>query len=435
MNSSSKIFTIIAHEYSSKVKSKGFIIGTFLAPLALVLIFGVTIAVTVLTKDTTTLKLAVLDKTEFIGERLVRKDTSKYYMTYLSEAALKDSVNAGAIDGFVIIEKDILEKGNLPVYTKGGGGIGFTESLDDNLSSILRDERMNKYGASDSLRKALSVGLDLETKKVTEEGKIEDDTTTQLTFIGYFLGFVIYGLMFVYGGMISRSVIEEKANRIIEIIASSARPFDILLGKVLAVGGLGLTQVITWFVLVGGLMVFAGPIVSMFVEVDPSAFQSQMAADQATQQKVNDIMSNFPDISPMLILGFIFYFLSGYFIYATIFAALGSAVDNEQDAGQLQTPVTFLIIIPILLVQGVMANPDANWAIAVSHFPFFSPILMIIRIAATNVPVWELVLNAIVLILSFFGSLWISAKIYRIGILMTGKKPKFKDIWKWLKQS
>jgi ABC-2 type transport system permease protein len=430
-----KLSTIIAHEYSSKIKSKGFIIGTFLAPIAIVLIFGVTIAVTLLTQDSTSLKLAVVDKTEFIGNKLVESDTSKYYLTNLSELDLKDSVNLGSIDGYIVIEQDILEEGKLPVYTKGGGGIGFTESLDNNLSRILRDERMNKYGASDSLRRALRVGLYLDNKKVTETGEIEDDTTSQLTFVGYILGFVIYMLMFIYGSMISRSVVEEKANRIIEIIASSAKPFEILLGKVLAVGSLGLTQILTWVILIGGIMIFAGPIVSMFVDIDPASLQGGMTADEATQEKVNELMSNFPDISLGLILGFIFYFLAGYFIYATIFAALGSAVDNEQDAAQLQTPVSLFIIMPIIMIQGVMANPDATWVIAVSHFPLFAPILMVVRIAATNVPAWEIVLSVVILTSSFFGSLWVSSKIYRIGILMTGKKPKFKDIWKWLKMS
>lgn len=428
-----KLFTIISHEYSSKIKSKGFIIGTFLAPIAIVLIFGVTIAVTLLTQDSTSLKLAVVDQTEFIGNKLVQSDTSKYYLTYLSESELKDSVNAESIDGYIVIEKDILEEGKLPVYTKGGGGIGFTESLDRNLSRILRDERMNKYGASDSLRRALKVGLDLNNKKVTESGEIKDDTTSQLTFVGYILGFVIYMLMFIYGSMISRSVVEEKSNRIIEIIASSAKPFEILLGKVLAVGSLGLTQILTWVILIGGIMMFAGPIVAMFVDIDPASLQGGMTADEATQAKVNDLMSNFPDISFGLILGFIFYFLAGYFIYATIFAALGSAVDNEQDAAQLQTPVSLFIIMPIIMIQGVMANPDATWVIAVSHFPLFAPILMVVRIAATNVPMWEIALSVVILTASFFGSLWVSSKIYRIGILMTGKKPKFKDIWKWLR--
>lgn len=435
MSSSSKLFTIFSHEYTSKVKSKGFILGTFIAPLAFILIIGVSAAATILSQDSTERKLAVIDETDFIGTRLVESDTSKYFLTNKSESELKSEISAGTSDGYVVIPKDILEVGEVEVFSPGGGGIGFTSSLENNLKDILREARLDEYGASEELRAVLNKSVNLKTQKITDEGKVVEDKTSILSWIGYMLGFVIYFLMFIYGGMISRSVIEEKSNRIVEIIASSAKPFDILLGKVLAVGSLGLTQIFTWLILIGGISIFLGPILAMFVDIDPTQMQAGMTVDSATQEKVNEIMSNFPEISPMLIFGFVFYFLSGYFIYSTIFAALGSAVDNEQDAAQLQTPISIFIIIPILLVQAVMTNPDAWWAIALSHFPFFTPMLMIVRISATNVPIIEIIISVIIMISSFLGALWVSAKIYRIGILMTGKKPKFKDLIKWMKAS
>jgi ABC-2 type transport system permease protein len=436
MRASNKIWTIISHEYLSKVKSKGFIIGTFVAPLAIVVIFVVSIMAALLNKGETTIKLAILDNSGLVGTELVLADTSKFYNTKESQEELSEKLQSEEIDGFAVLDKEIIQNGNVEIFTRGGGGIGYTENLQKKLSKILRYKRLNFYNAPDSLVRALSIGVNVENKKVTDTGEIKKDTTGSLAFVGYGLGFTIYMLMFVYGGMVLRSVIEEKSNRIVEIIASSARPFDILFGKVIAVGSAGLTQILVWMILVGGIFIFAAPIIGLLINqfggIDPAALQGGMSADAATQEKVQEIMTNFPEISLGLVIGFVFFFLAGYFIYASLFAGLGSAVDNDQDAAQLQTPFTIPLILPIILVQPVMSNPDALWVKIVSLFPLFSPILMIVRIASTNVPAWEIALSVVLLIGAFLGILWMAAKVYRVGILMTGKKPTFKEIWKWV---
>lgn len=433
-NLTNKVKIVLKHEYISKVKSKAFLIGTFVAPIGLVIFFGLMIAASVLFNDTTEKKLAVLDETNNIGQVLVNADTSKYYLTEKSADELSKLTKSEKIDGYIIIKKNILDSGKVPIFTQGGGGIGYVTLLEKHLSSIVRKERLERSGTPEEVIKLVDSGIELETQKITDEG-IKDDKTAALAFIGYALGFIIYILMFVYGNQIFRSVLEEKSNRIVEIILSSARPFDILLGKVLGIGLVGLTQVFAWITIAGVLFALSGQIVGMFVDIDPTSLQSGMTMQDAQAQQIQSVMSNFPEISPWLIVGFVFYFLAGYFIYACLFAAVGSAVDNEQDAQQLMFPVTMPIIIPIALIPMIMQNPDSVAAVAVSLFPLFSPILMIVRIASTQVPIWQIISSVVILILSFLSIIWLTAKIYRIGILMTGKKPKFSDLVKWIKMS
>lgn len=434
MNKNSKIWTIITHEYMSKITSKGFIIGTIVAPLAIILIYGIIIAVTILSQNETALKLAILDKTGEIGKELVNRDTSKFYLVNESEEILKKKVLDSQLDGFVLIPHDFLNTAKINVYTRGGGGIGFVNLIEKNCYDILLNRKMKEINASQDLINLIDNGVVVETKKVTEEGSKEDFSQV-FAFLGYFMGFIIYGLMFTYGSFVMRGVIEEKANRIVEVIASSAKPFDIMFGKVVGIGAVGLTQVLFWLVLLIILFAAGGTILTQFIspqDISQQATAMQQMQPMPEQSELLNILSNF-SISPWLIVAFLFYFLAGYFIYSSLFAAVGSAVDQEQDAAQLQLPVSLPIIIPILFISSVMADPNGTLATILSLIPFFSPILMIARIAAAEVPIWQIILSIVLLLLTFWGSLWFAAKIYRIGILMYGKKPTFKDIIKWFK--
>lgn len=434
MNKNSKIWTIITHEYMSKITSKGFIIGTIVAPIAIILIYGIIIAVTILSQNETALKLAILDKTGEIGKELVDRDTSKFYLVNESEEILKKKVLDSQLDGFVLIPQDFLNTAKINVFTRGGGGIGFVNLIEKNCYDILLNRKMKEINASPDLINLIDKGVIVETKKVTEEGSKEDFSQV-FAFLGYFMGFIIYGLMFTYGSFVMRGVIEEKANRIVEVIASSAKPFDIMFGKVVGIGAVGLTQVLFWLILLIILFALGGTILTQFIspqDISQQATAMQQMQPMPEQSELLNIMSNF-SISPWLIVAFLFYFLAGYFIYSSLFAAVGSAVDQEQDAAQLQLPVSLPIIIPILFISSVMADPNGTLATILSLIPFFSPILMIARIAAAEVPIWQIILSVVLLLLTFWGSLWFAAKIYRIGILMYGKKPTFKDIIKWFK--
>lgn len=432
--SESKISTIISHEYFSKLKTKGFLIGTLLAPLAMVLFFAVIIYISMMTGETSK-KLAIIDFSNEIGLELVNSDTTLYYLTDKALEELKQALQEETIDGYVIIPKEIIQKGEVEVFTSGGGGVGFVSNLKSNLKDILRLKRLQLAGTDEEQIKLIESGVTLKTNKINKDGTEEKDDTEAMAFLGYILGFVIYFLVFIYGGFVSRAVIEEKSNRIVEILASSVKPFELMMGKVIGIGLLGLSQVLFWLLIGAGLLFVAGMIIS------PDAESLQNINNMAEMQKgmnSNDIELmikefSLPGITIWTILGFLFYFLGGYFVYATLFAGVGAAVDSEQDAAQLQLPISIPIIFSIITVPIVMSNPDGILAKVLSIFPLTSPVIMTVRIAATNVAIWEIALSVITLVITFYGAIWIAGKIYKIGILMTGKKPKIIDLIKWIK--
>lgn len=428
--STAKIWTIISHEYQTKVKSKGFIISTLLGPLILIALIAIPIIVTMLSMGESEKKIAVIDlSNKNIGQKFVNIDTSKYILTEESLFQLNKKLLNREIDGYFIIPEDITNRNKITIYTRGGGGLAFIAKVEKNLSKIVRHTRLTEAGLDPNFIDMADKGIEVQTEKLTEQGS-KKDYAEVFAGVGYFLGFMIYMMMFMYGSLVMRAVIEEKANRIIEVIASSAKPFEIMFGKVVGIAAVGLTQVIIWIVLSLGIISLIGPIAAMFAP-SPEALTTGMPMQSEEAMLLQNI--EIPEISVWLILGFVFYFLSGYFIYSTLFAAVGSAVDQESDAQQLMTPITLPIIIPILFIGSVMSNPDGILAIVMSLIPFFSPILMVVRIAATDVPLWQIILSIFLMVSTFLGCLWLAAKIYRTGILMYGKKPTFKDIFKWLK--
>ena len=233
----------------------------------------------------------------------------------------------------------------------------------------------------------------------------------------------MYGLMFIYGSQVMQGVLEEKSNRIIEILMSSARPFQIMFGKVVGIGAVGLTQVVFWLVILAGLLLVAGTFLGPDAFVAGSLLNSANI-DEGMMQAMKEI--EIPNISPWIFIAFGFYFIAGYFLYATLFAAVGAAIDQIQDANSLSAPLTILIIIPILCIPNVMLNPEGTFATILSLVPFFGPILMIARVAAITVPIWQILLSIILLIGTFIICLKFAAKIYRIGMLSYGKKPTLK---------
>ena len=430
MGKYSKIKTIIAHEYISKVKTKGFLIGTILGPLGIVALLGIIVYISMSFGDTSK-KLAIVDNEGSIYTELVKKDSALYYKSSKGVDALKKELQDENIDGYVIIPEDILEKGKVSVYTGGGGGLGLISSLEDNLTSIVRVKRLERLGTDASVIDLIRQEVTVETNKITETGEIEEDDTKAMAYVGYGLGFAMYFLVFIYGSFVSRGVIEEKSNRIIEVLASSARPFEIMMGKVIGIGLVGLTQIIFWLLLGFGLLTILGPLI--FGDPESLKTMTDMAQAQGGGMASQTQGMSIPGVDFTLILGFLFYFILGYFTYATFFAAVGAAVDNEQDAAQLQLPITLPIILAIMITPQIMNNPDSTLAVAMSIIPLTSPLIMIVRIAATNVPIIEIAASIAALIGFFFFAVWVSAKIYRIGILMTGKKPKFSDLIKWIR--
>jgi len=242
---------------------------------------------------------------------------------------------------------------------------------------------------------------------------------------------LIYIAVFAYGSMVLQAVLEEKTSRVVEVMVSSVRSFDLLLGKVLGIGALGLVQQLVWLgIFVGGLFAL-GPIIAAFT---PAPSPEDLAAATEAMQGFDPAMF-IPNITVGLVLWFLLFFLGGYLLYASLFAAAGSAVDQLQDAQSFTVPLMIPVIMAIVLITPVAESPDSTLAIVMSMIPFFAPIHMVVRLGVTDVPFWQVALSYGLLVLTFMGSIWVSARIYRTGILLFGKKPGFKDLWKWIRVS
>lgn len=419
-----KLSIIIQREYLTRVRTKAFIITTILVPVGLMILIAVPILLQFFDSDKT-YEIAIKDETKVVYTQLARLDSTRYFdASFSTVEQLRNDVIEKNIEGFIVIsEEDLQNPDQFEMIYGGGGGISLVSDIRSDLRNAIREARLSKAEASEEILAILESSPELNTRKLTEEGKEEEANTFVLFFFGYGMAFVIYGAIFGYGGYVMRSVIEEKTNRIVEIVVSSVKPFELLLGKVLGIGALGVTQFAIWTVTGAGLLAFAGPIATMFV--NPETLPSG--------ETVSPIPA-MPDIGIEVGIYFMVFFLLGYLIYSAILAAVGSAVDSESDTQQMMLPITIPVILAIIILPRVASDPDSTFSVITSMIPFFSPILMVARIPITDVPFWEIGGSILLMVLTIFGSLYLGAKIYRTGILMYGKSAGFKELWKWIKQ-
>lgn len=421
-----KLFLIIKREYLTRLRSKTFIISTILAPILILAIILVPILLTTFESSSQNQHFVVVDRTGTIAPRLVKKNPARYSTVANPDIdSLKTEVLDGKISGFIIITQDVVNGNSQPelIYS-GGGGIMLTQEIGDDIQTAIRNELLQLANVNPDVKKIMSRSVSLQTKKLTKTGETEQNNAV-LFGVGYVMAFGIYTAMLIYGTLIMRGVVEEKTSRIMEVMASSARPFELLLGKVMGVGALGATQFIIWSVSISALTTFMVPFVMHFMA-------HSTAAAAAATHAVNSGF-HMPSISISLWIYFIILFVLGYLMYSAMFAAIGSAADSESDIQQLSFPVTLPIIIPILLLMRVASDPDSTMAIVTSMIPLFTPILMIARLAVTDVPLWQVWGSIFLMLLTFIGLMWLSSRIYRVGILMYGKKPSFKEIAKWIR--
>jgi len=427
-----KIGVIISHEYRTRVRAKWFIVSTLLAPLGLALLIAVPVIAAILAGDGTEGKIALVDRTGLIASTVVASDTARFELAgSRTEQSLAAAVQDESIQAYVVIPDNVLDSGTVTMYSRGGSGIAFSSSIESALEPVITRARLNQRGTDTSVISLVEQGVRVIGLKQTDEG-VKADASEASAMIGYISGFVIYMLIFLYGSMVMRGVVEEKANRIIEVIASSARPFEIMMGKVVGIGLVGLTQLTAWFVLGSIVTSVAGIALSSSMPApDPANPMMQGGGLSAVLAQEGIAL---PEIQIVSILMFIFNFFAGYFLYASLFAAVGSAVDQEADANSLTFPITLPIGITMLFIGNVIAAPNGTLATVLSMIPLFSPILMTVRVAATDVPWWQLLGSMVLSVGGFFGAIWLASRIYRIGILSYGKKPSFKEIARWITQ-
>ena len=427
----SKIGIVAKTEFLKRVSNKWFVITTLFGPIALIGFFAIIGFVTVNSMKDGGQTVKVLDLSGVLYADIESDDgETSFVQTTEPEDSLRAQVIRGEYTGYLKLDSDIISGGGAAsLYSKDGGGIS---SFGRNVRSVTRQavekQRLVQQNVPQEVFDILNASVDVNMIKLSDSGE-ESSGTEAFAVLGFIMGFMIYITMIIYGSVVMQGVIQEKTNRVVEVIISSVRPFDLLMGKVLGIGAMGLLQMAFWAILIlGGSMAF-GAIVSTFI--DPASLNLPVSASSSDILAAADIA--IPVINPMIFVWFVVYFLLGYLLYASLFAAIGSSVEQQQDAQSLMLPVMMPIILSIAFIQPIIEAPNSTLAIVMSMIPFTSPISMVVRNAVTDVPAWQLALSFSLLLGFFIGAIWLSARIYRIGVLMYGKKASIKDLIKWVR--
>jgi ABC-2 type transport system permease protein len=437
-----KTLLIIQREFLSRVKKKSFLIVTLLTPMLIAAIYAIPVLLFLNTDNSK--KIQIVDESkQFIQALGSQKDSDiSYVFSELPISQAKDSLKAfGNYDALVFIPKNIEEDPNgLKIFAKENVGFMLQQNIERAVQTELRNIKLRKANIDINIIEQNKVYVKSSTISLEDDGQEKNTDSGIAMMIGLVFGFILYMAIFIYGSQVMQGVIEEKTNRIVEVIISSVKPFQLLIGKIVGVGAVGLVQFILWGVLTFGISSMGTGILSSTVEqkvssqVNATMSKAEKAKVEATI-KANSPLATLEKLQQMpwgmLVFGLFFFFIGGYLLYSSLFAAVGSAVDNVTDAQQFMWPVTIPVIISIMLAQFTAQEPNGAVAFWASIIPFTSPINMVVRIPY-GVAGWELALSVVLLILGFLSTTWLAAKIYRVGVLMYGKKPTFKELGKWI---
>lgn len=421
-----KLLLIIQREYLSKVRKKSFIIMTLLTPLFMIGIFVIPTLLAMNSDDKST--VAVIDENNFADLKFVSSNSIEYVdLNQLDFEQNKSSLievynfllHIPKVDSLSQVEN------NIDIYSENQMSLSIKQIIESHIDKQLTNIYLKRKGIDLKKIKNSESNTSLRTFIVGENGENTKGNSEASFGIGLIGGFLIYIFIFMYGTMVMRSVIEEKTNRIVEIVISSVKPFELMLGKIISVALVGLSQFAMWIILGFVFILIANGFLSTEIDIT-----SLNAHEGTLQSDINDSLMALPLKS--LLTTFIIYFLGGYLLYGSLFAAIGAASDQETDSQQFIVPITIPLILSFILVQIVIDNPHGGLAYWLSMIPFTSPIIMIARVPF-GVPLHELILSISLLILGFLFTTWLAGKIYRVGILMYGKKASYKELWKWIK--
>jgi ABC-2 type transport system permease protein len=437
-----KIWIIIQREYTSRVKNKRFLMVTFLVPLLMVgLIVG---SAYFSFKGTEERKIAVVDPNGFFKYKLKNSNQLKFEFSSGVDTSNYQAKGYTDILLMPLFEGD--KKADYILRSKKSMGFSLQESISNKINAAIEDRMLEKAGIQQNVLDSIHQSAQIaELKAYEDEGKKSKESNAALAMgIGYASGLLIYITMFIYGTMVLRGVMEEKTNRIAEVIVSSVKPFELMLGKIIGIGAVGLTQFLMWIIVVVtltgvGMGLLPDDMQSQVQQLQQSGGQMGAAGMAQASESAKNIYAFQHVLSttnwPLIIGLFLFYFLGGFLFYASLFAAVGSVVNEDpQDAQSLMFPITMPIIFSYIITNVVIQNPNTPMAFWASVIPFSSPMVMMARISygvPTTVPYWELALSMVTLIGGFLLTTWLSAKIYRTGILMYGKKVTWKEMTKW----
>lgn len=424
-----KIWLITRSEFWRRVRSTAFILATILVPVGFVLVAAAPAVLGMLAEQTSHQTVAVIDRTGQLADSLVASsdDSFTFERTSAPIDTVQASVRAGEYSGYLVLPDSLLKGGGRATYySSQGGGLTDKMQIEQRVRRFVRQERLRAAEASGAVLSILQSDVSVEGRTVREEGTGADHTLAY-TAIGYAMAFIIYLAVLVYGQYVMQGVIEEKSTRVVEVIISSVRPFELLMGKVLGIGAMGLTQMIVWASFLAGGLAAAAPILALFMDPSSLGVSSDASAEALAQASGISI----PTVPVELIVWFILFFLGGFLLYASLFAAVGSAVEQQQDAQSLLLPVMTPLIIPILFLPFVIESPDSVISVTLSFIPFFSPVVMMLRTAIAEVPTWELAASFGLLVAAFVTTIWIAGRIYRVGILSYGKTPSLREFLRW----
>ena len=442
----SNTLLILKNEYLKRVKKKSFIILTLLVPFLFAGMFALIIFLSI-NNDKKERTIAVFDESAlFLGEFEEEEYTKYHFIPNEKYLELKKGLKDSEFYALLYIPQNIYTTNSAQLISEKQLPFEFTEQIERKLSRFIENDKRKKVVADSGipdLEKQLSntkTRIQLNTLKISESGETTKSSSMIAFIASYAMGFIIYFFVFMYGAMVMRSVMEEKKSRIIEVIISSVKPSELMAGKIIGTALVGLTQVAIWIVLgIVTLVVVQGvftPESAQQMGQSLMETQSQMnpaMAQAADQNKVMEVMEMVGNLNlPLILFCFVFYFLAGYLLYSSLLGAVGAAVDNDEDSQQMVLPVTFPLILSIMLLFPIAKNPEGPVAFWASIIPFTSPVAMLARVPY-GIPTWELLLSMFLLVITTIGAILAAAKIYRVGLLMYGKKVNIKELIKWLR--
>ncbi len=428
------ILLITEREYLTRVKKKSFIVMSILGPLLIALVYALPVLLASMTSEEKSIK--VYDESRIFNGKFADSKSMKFeYLDIGNLEAEKESLQKSG-NALLYIPKIELEKPTgITVFSEKGISVKLLSDMERTIKSEIEGIRLEQSGIDKDILAQVKTKVDIKTVSLSSDGE-KDSSVGAATAIGVACGLMIYIFTFLYGAQVLRGVIEEKTNRIVEIIISSVKPFDLMMGKILGIAGVGLTQILLWIVLGSAIIALGSSLLgidqSQIAQVQDQAEMIQAAQNGEGQAPGLQIFKAISTINFTLIIScFVFYFLFGYLTYAALFGAVGAAVDNETDSQQFMLPVTIPLILAIVAAGAIINDPNGPLAFWMSIFPLTSPIVMMIRLPFTGAN-WELFLSMGLLILAFLGCTWVAGRIYRVGILMYGKKPTYKELSKWI---
>jgi ABC-2 type transport system permease protein len=436
-----KLWLIIQREYLSRVKKRSFILATLLTPLAFALFF-VVVGFIFAYDSGEGLRVVFIDPGQIMKKEASLKseeDNSLHFVKSTKPLAeLKELVNQGEYDGVLVLPtiRDIYSnKDTVFYYTDHQVSLNISAAIKNRVGKSIREYKVIALNLDQKALDALKTDLVFDPVPISNAADDESSMASAIgAAIGGLMGFIMYITVFIYGMMVMRSVMEEKTNRIVEIMISTVTPFQLMMGKIIGVGAVGLTQVAIWMVMIPLL----GIIVQLLFGFNAEELQQMNTGAPPPDMEelgftIQDLMNEVARQNWWLIVPlFIFYFLGGYFLYASLFAAVGSAMGDDSGEGQALTiPITIPVVLALYIMMASVQSPHSNMAVWSSIFPLFSPIVMPARLAF-DPPVWQILLSVVVLALSAVFFVWLSGRIYRVGILMYGKKVTFKELAKWM---